>query len=166
MIHSIRGPQYPTCVRSYAAPLLFSAGLFVAACESRKTPADELQARAPNAESKQAAPVGPTSPASAAPASTAAPGAALHLPDDRVLCDRLCHETMGLSCGMDLAACTSNCLNLITQSGCSKESRAFLACAAKRSATDFECDDGMPSLRDAICEAEQAGVIACMEKGT
>lgn len=165
MIHSVCGPRHhPTCARSYTATLVLSAGLFAAACESRPAPAD-LQARTPNAERRQAAPGGAPESAARPPAPTAAPGAAPES-EDRALCDRLCHETVGLHCGMDLASCTSNCLNLITQSGCPKESRAFLACAAKRDAADFECDEGMPSLKAAICEAEQAGVMGCMEKGT
>ena len=46
--------------------------------------------------------------------------------------------------------------------GCDAELLRFMACAAREPASHWECDDGIPALKDGFCDAEQASVVKCV----
>jgi hypothetical protein len=45
---------------------------------------------------------------------------------------------------------------------CNTQLLAFMACASHQAADKWECDDGVPSLKDGICDTEQARVASCL----
>ena len=138
----------------FVAPILLGA---LAACEQRAEPAAEAPA-------VQVAKVtGPEPVAAPLVAPAAGPAVA---PSDDGSCGAICAATRELGCGSEIA-CLTACGEMRASTACSPEIVAFLSCAAKRKAPDWECGDNeMPSLRDNVCDAEQSAIATCLERLT
>jgi hypothetical protein len=81
-------------------------------------------------------------------------------------CERLCATALRLKCeGDDMTQCTDRCLSGFHAESCHMEVEAFLSCAASRPTHDWECDpDTGASVRDGVCEEQQATVMQCLAR--
>jgi hypothetical protein len=95
--------------------------------------------------------------ASATVASATAPVAE---PAPAVTCRDYCGRLAGLRCGTS-AACEAACSEMTRSTSCRRELAKFLDCSMRVAVEHWECDEGLPALKDGQCEAPQAAVAAC-----
>jgi len=80
-------------------------------------------------------------------------------------CGPICERTRGLAC-KNGAACADNCRQLAAVGVCKDEMVSVLGCFAREPIAHWECDEnGVPSIKEGFCDAEQARFVACAEKG-
>lgn len=107
-----------------------------------------------------AAPGPPVSPATAAPGparSARATGAA-------GVCEGLCATSRALGCS-HADQCLAACAAMQAQELCSARMQIALACFARQPASAWECgEDGLPSLKEGACDAEQEAYVRCVER--
>jgi len=87
----------------------------------------------------------------------------------QALCQDACATAAGLSCPNDDAAtCVSDCqLGGDLPEACQATAQTALGCLSERPASDWECDaDGEAALKDGICTAEGAALLACLFDNT
>jgi hypothetical protein len=81
-------------------------------------------------------------------------------------CPEICAKSGHLPCKLPAATCVNQCQEMLTSETCTAQMRAFLTCTQARAAQDFECgEDGEPSLKEGVCEEEQAAIGRCVELG-
>jgi hypothetical protein len=109
--------------------------------------------------------------AGAGPANTAArpPAPALSAARASVpeACLSICAINRDLGCGSSDDVCQRSCAEMIEQvPSCSSAMRAALSCFAEHPKADWTCDgsEGMPSLKDGLCDDAQADVMRCMQQ--
>lgn len=79
-------------------------------------------------------------------------------------CRALCDVTAPLACAPPSDECTARCQEMWGFGACAKQMRDFVVCAGGHPASDFECDEeGQPSLKSGLCEAEQELAAKCVE---
>lgn len=79
-------------------------------------------------------------------------------------CRALCDVTAALACAPSSDECTARCQEMWGFGACANQMRDFVVCASGHSAGDFECDEeGQPSLKAGLCEAEQELAAKCVE---
>ncbi|WP_437284162.1 hypothetical protein [Sorangium sp. So ce406] len=119
----------------------------------------ELTAASPGPR-PAAAPGPPVSPAAAAPGPArraSATGAA-------GVCERLCATSQALGC-LHADQCLAACAAMQAQAPCSAEMQVALACFARQPASAWACgEDGVPSVKEGICDAEQEAYVRCVER--
>jgi hypothetical protein len=81
-------------------------------------------------------------------------------------CGRICESTKVLACTQH-AECQNGCIQAFGTPVCVAELRRFLSCTENSPATSFECSpEGIPALKDGVCDSEQGAVMGCFTKAT
>jgi hypothetical protein len=82
---------------------------------------------------------------------------------EQTRCVEVCQLADSLGCPAQ-PTCLTSCEEMrVEASRCAGHVDAFLACLARRTPSDFECgDEGLPSIKEAICESEQASLAHCL----
>jgi hypothetical protein len=79
-------------------------------------------------------------------------------------CDELCEPVRRLKCRR-AAECQESCRQMADVPLCEAELQQFYGCLAAQPLKHWECvDDGTGAIRQGVCEREQAGFAACLEK--
>jgi hypothetical protein len=134
--------------------LLFGAGA-AAACskEPRKAPAVSAGS-APSAATLAPAP----SAAQPSEKESAATGSAAGEP-----CKVVCSRSRELGCP-NQQGCEKACAEMLSMPVCKDELVASLRCFGTHPASGWECgEDGLASIKDGLCNPEQARFVACFE---
>jgi hypothetical protein len=101
----------------------------------------------------------------ATPAMTAAPshsGAAVL----EKTCEGICEISHRLKC-KNAGECTSSCIAMGSLEPCTAATAAFYRCLRGHPAEHWECSsEGIASVKDGYCDAEQARAAACLAKAT
>ncbi|HEX2734320.1 MAG TPA: hypothetical protein VHM70_22075 [Polyangiaceae bacterium] len=82
-------------------------------------------------------------------------------------CTSICEVNRELGCGATEQVCQQRCLQMIEQvPECATAMRAALSCFAEHSKQDWHCEDseGMPALKDGLCDDAQADVMRCVQQ--
>ena len=96
------------------------------------------------------------SPAAAATPATKAPGV-----DP---CVTVCERSKELKCRA-VAECPQRCAESRNVAACNSEMSAVLQCVIREPVGHWECgEDGLASIKDGYCDAEQAAFMACVVK--
>jgi hypothetical protein len=102
----------------------------------------------------------------APPQSAASPGVSVTPPRAGTgdPCGPICERTRGLAC-KNTDACMANCRQLAGVGTCKDEIASVLGCFARAPIAHWECDaDGVPSIKQGYCDAEQAKFVACVSQ--
>ena len=84
-------------------------------------------------------------------------------PGGRTRCAKVCEIARRAGC-RKLRECLENCVAMTTLPACTFEVVSFLDCLVLQPASNWECDaEGVGSVRDPYCAAEQAKLVACSE---
>jgi hypothetical protein len=96
----------------------------------------------------------PEPPTAAAKPATKTPGA-----DP---CVTVCERSKALKCRA-VAECARRCAESRNLAACNSEMSAVLQCIIREPAGHWECsEDGLASIKDGYCDAEQAAFMACV----
>jgi hypothetical protein len=82
----------------------------------------------------------------------------------RANCEKICALTTTLKCPSDSSDCVNECqLGVTVETKCRPVVETAVACAAKRSVSDYECDPdtGESQLKTTVCVSEYDAVVAC-----
>ena len=122
-----------------------SVALFcLVACAKKAAPVDSLGA----------------SSASATSANTTASTGELDLAQT---CTQICERSHVLKCS-HASQCLTNCVAAASGTPCNPEFTAFYGCIVKEPIKNWECaEDGVASIREGLCDAEQERAVACMQ---
>jgi hypothetical protein len=101
----------------------------------------------------------------AAPAASGVDADALSAPGaSDPLCVKMCERGSALHCKVDVSACRDACQHSLSPP-CDSELRASLTCVTAEPIAHWECsDEGLPVIRDGYCNAEQAKLMACVQR--
>lgn len=78
------------------------------------------------------------------------------------MCGAICAKTQELGCAR-APECQMLCVQGMEDTLCQAHVRAVATCAIGKSASDWECnDEGLASIKDGVCVAEQTRVEACL----
>jgi hypothetical protein len=79
------------------------------------------------------------------------------------LCAKLCERSAPLHCKAG-AECGQHCQQMIAIPACRAEMLTSLRCFASQPSQNWECDaDGLPSIKEGLCDAEQERYTNCMQ---
>jgi hypothetical protein len=102
-------------------------------------------------------------PATPAPAEAPVPNPSGANSANGALCTKLCAISAPLKCKA-AAECEQHCKQMLSLPTCSAEIVQSLNCFAKQPSASFECDEnGLPSIKEGLCDAEQAKVASCLQ---
>jgi len=138
---------------------LFTLGTIIAmatACHKSATQLDSLPETQPAVATAAQA---PTAAQAEAPISNPS-GANLA---NGALCTRLCAISAPLKCKA-ATECEQHCQQMLSLPACSSEMVRTLTCFANQPRENWECDDdGLPSIKEGHCNAEQAKFATCLQ---
>jgi len=78
-------------------------------------------------------------------------------------CRQICGRSVELKCS-HANECEPNCVATASATPCAAAFSTFYDCLVKQPVKNFECDeDGVASVREGFCDAEQATALRCME---
>ena len=79
-------------------------------------------------------------------------------------CAAVCERSRELSCNKR-ESCPALCREMLEDAACRTELVNALRCFAEKPAANWECgEDGLASIREGFCDAEQGHFAACVEK--
>src|SRR5262249_19326583 len=78
-------------------------------------------------------------------------------------CEPICRHPRALRCP-NPSQCLTACREMQASSVCRAQIHSFLDCLLKQPTEHWECDeDGIGSIQDGYCDAEQAAVATCVQ---